>query len=473
MSARTSAFRRATPVAVVVLALLAALACVSASSFAATKTTATTKTTAATTKTTSTAPSGGGAASDGSGAAGGSGAAAGSGASGSAAKAGGPPAIKAPEAILVEPATGDVVYQRNATQRRPIASTTKLMTALLTLQHASLDDVMTTIDYHAGAAESVAGFGKGEHVTVRDLLRALLITSANDAAATLATRIGGTRAKFVQMMNAKAKQLGLNDTHYDNPIGLDGPTNYSTATDLAKLTLILRQNAFFRQTTDLRQVTLKSGAHPRTFANRNLLVRNVPAVNGVKTGHTNTAGYILVGSATRAGITVISVVLGDPSEAARDADSLNLIKYGLARYHVVTAIRKGQVVARAALAHRDQHVDLVSADTVKRTARKGDKLVVTVSGAPDTIDGPLPKGARVGTITVTQRGKAVARIPLVTADPIDAATFFDRLRDWLDSPVTLVLLAAFAVCSLYLVLLRRRAVRRRQERRRAGRGAPA
>jgi D-alanyl-D-alanine carboxypeptidase (penicillin-binding protein 5/6) len=97
--------------------------------------------------------------------------------------------------------------------------------------------------------------------------------------------------------------------------------------------------------------------------------------------------------------------------------------------------------------------------------------VVTVTGAPTTIDGPLPKGARVGTVNVLQRGKVVARVPLVTADAVDAATFFDRLRDWLDSPVTLVLLAAFAVCSLYLVLLRRRAVRRRQ-RRRAGRGAP-
>jgi D-alanyl-D-alanine carboxypeptidase (penicillin-binding protein 5/6) len=382
-----------------------------------------------------------------------------------------PPTVKAPAAILVEPATGDVVFQRNATQRRPIASTTKLMTALVTLEHASLDDVMTTVDYHGAPAESLAGFRGGERVTVRDLLRALLITSANDAAATLAQRVGGSRAKFVAMMNAKARELKLTDTHYDNPIGLDGKANYSTATDLAKLALILRRNQFFRETTDLRSVTLKSGAHPRTFANRNLLVRNVAAVNGVKTGHTNTAGYILVGSASRAGITVISVVLGDGSESARDADSLNLLKFGLDRYHVVTAVKKGQVVGHAALTHRDEQVDLAAASTVRRTTRRGDKLVVTVEGAPATIDGPLPKGARVGTVVVTQRGKVVARVPLVTAEPVDAATFFDRLRDWLGNPLTLVLLAAFAVCSLYLVLLRRRAVRRRQ-RRRAGRGAP-
>jgi D-alanyl-D-alanine carboxypeptidase (penicillin-binding protein 5/6) len=383
-----------------------------------------------------------------------------------------PPSVRAPAAILVEPATGDVVFQRNAGQRRPIASTTKLMTALVTLEHASLDDVMTTITYRGSTAESLAGFRGGERVTVRDLLRALLITSANDAAATLAQRVAGSRPAFVKLMNAKARALKLTDTHYENPIGLDSPRNYSTATDLAKLTLILRRNAFFRETTNLPRVTLKSGAHPRTFANRNVLVRNVPAVNGVKTGHTSTAGYILVGSASRAGVTVVAVVLGDPSESARDSDALNLLKYGLARYHVVTAVKKDQVVGHVALSHRgDEQVDLVAGQTVKRTTRRGDQLVVTVSGAPTTIDGPLPKGARVGTVTVTQRGKVVARVPLQTADAVDAATFFDRLRDWLGNPATLILLGAFALCSLYLVLLRRRAVRRRQSRR-TGRGAP-
>jgi D-alanyl-D-alanine carboxypeptidase (penicillin-binding protein 5/6) len=382
-----------------------------------------------------------------------------------------PPQVRAPAAILVEPATGDVVFARNAGQRRGIASTTKIMTALVTVEHASLDDVMTTVNYRASPIESQAGFRAGERVSVRDLLRALLVTSANDAAATLAERVAGSRAKFVALMNAKARSLGLANTHFANPIGLDNEQNYSTATDLAKMALLLRRNAFLRETVDRPKVTLRTGAHPRTFLNRNLLVRNVPAVDGVKTGHTNSAGYILVGSATRAGVNVVSVVLGDPSEAARDSDSLALLKYGLSRYHVVTALKKGQVVGSSALSHRDEHVDLVAGATVRRTARRGDRLVVTVRDAPATIDGPLPKGARVGTITVTQRGKVVARVPLQTADAVDAATFFDRLRDWLGSPVTLALLAAFAACSLYLVLLRRRAVRRRQSRR-AGRGAP-
>jgi D-alanyl-D-alanine carboxypeptidase (penicillin-binding protein 5/6) len=381
------------------------------------------------------------------------------------------PVVRAPAAILVEPSTGDVVFQRNAHQRLPIASTTKLMTALVTLEHASLDDVMTTVKYNAAPAESLAGFGAGERVTVRDLLRALLITSANDAAATLAARVAGSRSRFVTMMNAKARQLKLTDTHYANPVGLDNTENYSSATDLVKLTLILRRSAFFRATTDLARVTLRSGAHPRTFANRNLLVRNVPAVNGVKTGHTNSAGYILVGSASRAGVTVLSAVIGEPSEAARDSDSLQLLKYGLGRYHVVTAVGNDQNVGTVGLAHRNEQVGLVAGATVRRTARRGDKLTVTLEGAPTEVDGPLPKGARLGTVVVTQRGKVVARVPAVTADPVDAATFLQRVGDWLGQPLTLVLLGAFVLCSLYLVLLRRRAVRRRQARR-SGRGAP-
>jgi D-alanyl-D-alanine carboxypeptidase (penicillin-binding protein 5/6) len=379
------------------------------------------------------------------------------------------PQVRAPSAILVEPATGDIVFQRQADDRRAIASATKLMTALVALENASLDDVMTTVDYRAGAAESLGGFRTGEHVTVRDLLRALLVTSANDAAATLATRVAGSRAAFVRLMNRRAEQLGLVHTHYANPIGLDDDRNFSSASDLVKLTLILRRNAFFRETTDLARVTIRSGAHPRTYVNRNGLVRSVPVVNGVKTGHTLNAGYVLVGSATRDGVTVVSAVLGDPGEAQRDADSLTLLRYGLSRYRVAPVVRGGQGFGRARLAYRDESVALVAARGLQRTARRGERFRIRVVGAPSTVDGPLPRGARVGTLVIAQRGREVARIPLVTAKEVDAATFIERLQEFLGRGSTLALLAAFALCSLYLVLLRRRAVRRRERR---AKGAP-
>ncbi len=377
-----------------------------------------------------------------------------------AARAAGPPRVSAPAAILVEPATGDVVVGKRADARRPIASTTKLMTALLALERLSLDDVVVEVGYRAAPAESIAGFRAGERLSVRDELRALLLASANDAAATLAVRISGSRARFVRAMNARARALGLRDTHYANPVGLDDPGNYSSAADLVKLALVLRTHAFFRTTTNLPSVTIRSGAFPRTFANRNALVRAVPAVNGVKTGHTSGAGYVLVGSAERGGVTVLSAVLGTRSEAARDADSLALLRYGLSRYSRRTAVRAGRRYGRAGLRYRDGGVALVAERSVVRTARRGERLAVRVRGAPDELDGPLPRGARVGTIEVRQRGAVVARVPLVTATAVREASTGDRLDDLLGWPRTLVVPAVILLGSLSAVLLRRRATRR-------------
>jgi serine-type D-Ala-D-Ala carboxypeptidase (penicillin-binding protein 5/6) len=378
--------------------------------------------------------------------------------------AGDGPIVRAPAAILVEPATGDVVFQRNAHDERPVASTTKLMTALLTLERAKLSQTFTTIRYRPSAAESVIGLRAGERMTVADLLRGLLLASANDAAATLAARVGGTREHFVDLMNERARQLGLHDTHYSNPIGLDQEGNHSSAEDLVKLTLILRRNAFFRAVTNLPGATLKTGARPRTIANRNTLVRTVRAVNGVKTGHTSTAGYVLVGSATRNGVTVVSAVLGDPSEAARDADSLTLLRYGLDRYHRLAATVKGRAYATAKLAHRDQRVKFVATRTVRRTIRRGEHYQLRVVGAPRQIDGPLPAGARVGTIEVRWRGRAIERVALVTNRAVSGATVVQKAGGLIGRTLIVVLVAALALGSLQVVLLRRRMQRRRRGR---------
>lgn len=375
------------------------------------------------------------------------------------------PRISAAEAIVVEPSTQTVVYARNPGRRRQIASTTKMMTALLAVERASLDDVMVTAPYAGAPAESIAGFRAGERVTVRDLVSALLITSANDAAKTLAVRIAGSEAAFVRLMNQRARGLGLSGTSYDNPVGLDGPRNYSTATDLVKLAVVLRENAFLRGLMNRRSVRLTSGDRPRVFVNRNTLVRTVPEVNGVKTGHTARAGYLLVGSATRKGVTVLSAVMGEPSEAARDRDSLALLRYGLSRFRSVTVVRAGDRMTAIPLAFRGgDTVDAVASRTVRQTVQDPETLQVGVTGVPAELDGPLRQGSRVGTVIVSDGGRVVSRTPLVTARAVDAATFFDRLRSWLSRPLTLVLLAIFFASSVYLVSVRRAAVRRAAQR---------
>ena len=375
----------------------------------------------------------------------------------------GAPSLQARAAIVMEASTGDVLFAKNASDRRSIASTTKLMTVLVALQRSDLDDVFSAKPYRALTAESLIGLRAGERMSVRDLLRASLLPSANDAAATIAVGTMGSTKAFVAEMNRRAVALGLRDTHYTTPIGLDSVGNYSSARDLAKLAIKLREYEFFRRTTDLPSATLRSGARKRTVFNRNSLVRRVPVVNGVKTGHTNRAGYVLVGSATRDGVTVVSVVLGDPSERARDADSLALLRYGLNGYRAVTAVPEGRVVGEVALRYRgDDTVDVVAGTTVRKILRSNAKTRVTVTGLPVDVDGPLPRGSRLGTAIVRAGDKVIARIPVVTARPVPEAGLGTRLGDLISRSQTIVALLLLVVCSLPLVLLRRRAMRRRR-----------
>ena len=366
-------------------------------------------------------------------------------------------------AIVMEATTGDVLLAHNADQRRQIASTTKLMTVLVALERDDLDDVFSAADYNAAPAESQIGLRNGERMSVRDLLRAALLPSANDAAATLAVGTMGSTADFVKEMNRRADALGLRDTHFANPIGLDDPENFSTANDLARLAIRLRRYEFFRRTVDLEFATLRSGSVNRTVLNRNLLVRRVDAVDGVKTGNTRRAGNVLVGSATRDGVTVISVVLGEPSERARDSDSLALLRYGLDSYDARTVLPEGRVLGRVGLRYRgDDSVDVVAGDTVKRILRSGARTRTTVVGLPTEVDGPLPRGTRLGTAVVRHGDQTLARVPVVTARPIAEASLGTRLDDMLRRSQTIIALAALLVCSLPLVLLRRRALTRRR-----------
>ena len=264
-------------------------------------------------------------------------------------------------------------------------------------------------------------------------------------------------------MNKRAAALGLRDTHYTTPVGLDDAGNYSSARDLAKLAVRLRAYEFFRRTTDLPRATLRSGSRKRTVVNRNTLVRNVEAVNGVKTGHTNRAGYVLVGSARRAGVTVISVVLGEPNERARDADSLALLRYGLNAYEAVTPLPQGRTLGKIDLRYRrGESVNVVAGASVRRVLREGTRTSVTVSGLPAEVDGPLPRGSRVGTATVRAGKEVLSRVPVVTARSVQEAGLGTRLSDLASRSQTIIALIVLLVCSLPLLMLRRRAMRRKR-----------
>jgi serine-type D-Ala-D-Ala carboxypeptidase (penicillin-binding protein 5/6) len=365
-----------------------------------------------------------------------------------------PDVSSAAAAIVVDGRNGEVMFAKRPDVRRPVASTTKLMTALLALERARPREVFTAPAYDALPAESRINLRTGERMTVQDLLEALLLESANDAAAAIAENLSGTRSAFVADMNARADELGLENTSYANPIGLDDPSNYSSARDLADLTRLLLERPRFARIVDMPVAELDSGAVPRVIDNRNPLVASTPWVSGVKTGHTLGAGYVLVGSAAgRGGAKVISVVLGEPSDAARDADTLELLSWGLKQFKRVRVLDPERALARADIRYYDdERARLVPRRGAVVTVRRGERIRRRVR-PQEELEGPLPEGARAGLVTVLVDGEPVRRVALVTAGEVPEAGTLRVLTSVLGVPLTLLLGLAILLAAPIAVLL--------------------
>jgi D-alanyl-D-alanine carboxypeptidase (penicillin-binding protein 5/6) len=378
-----------------------------------------------------------------------------------------PPALSVTAAALYAPATNQILYGVNANKRVAIASTTKLMTALIVLQHVhKLSTVFTQNDYTSAAVDSQIGLEPGERMSVHDLLLALMLPSADDAAEDLAYNVGhGSEARFVSMMNAEARQLGLRNTHYTTPIGLDTPGNYSTAVDLVKLANYdLTHSAYFRRIVALPRATLYSGSHVRTVVNRNDLVGRYPWIDGVKTGHTADAGYVLVASGQRGGMALISVVLGTDSETTRDDNTLALLQYG-ENFRLWTPVRKGEVMAHPSVKEQASlHPTVTATAGYSRILPRSAEVRVAVA-VPHQLVGPLPAQSVVGTATVTVGKRVVARIPLVLTQKLPAVSGLSRAAKFVTRPLALVVIAAAAGMAALVV----RNVRRRRRIDRRGR----
>jgi serine-type D-Ala-D-Ala carboxypeptidase (penicillin-binding protein 5/6) len=253
-------------------------------------------------------------------------------------------------------------------------------------------------------------------------------------------------------MNDRAAELGLDHTSYANPIGLDEPGNYSSARDLATLARTLLQNPRFARIVDMPEATLETGIRPRTVENRNDLVAAYPWVSGVKTGYTLNAGNVLVGAAERGPrARVVSVVLGEPSEAARDADTLTLLRWGLARFRRVRVLDSRRALARTDIEYRDEEARLVPRRGAVVTVRDGQRLRRRVN-APDELEGPLPAGRRVGSVTVLVDGRPVRRVALVTAADVPGAGTLRVLVSVLGVPLTLLIALAILGAAILAIL---------------------
>ena len=336
-----------------------------------------------------------------------------------------PPRLGVRGAALIEESTDQPLFGENANGELAIASTTKLMTALITLEHTRLNRVFADPDVHLSSEDSQIGLEPGERMSVHDLLLAMLLPSADDAAIDLAYNVGhGSISRFVGMMNARARQLGLTHTHYATPSGLDTPGNYSSANDLVKLARYdLQHEPFFRFAVRQTHAVLRTGNHARSVTNLNGLLR-FPWINGVKTGHTLDAGYVLVASGIQGGITLIDAVIGTSSEAARDSNALALLQWGFSNFGLRTPLHAGKVLARPAVTGiapgaPGAHARLIAASTYTHVFPRSASVTLRVH-APAQLTGPLPAQSSVGWVSVVENHRVVTRVPLLLVSAVPA-----------------------------------------------------
>jgi D-alanyl-D-alanine carboxypeptidase (penicillin-binding protein 5/6) len=262
-------------------------------------------------------------------------------------------------------------------------------------------------------------------------------------------------------MNRTAKRLGLDETSYANPIGLDAPGNYTSPRDLADLTLALRDDELFRRIVDTPRITLHSGDHPRTITNRNTLLLTHPWISGVKTGYTPAAGNVLVATGMRKGVTLLSVLMGEPTEASRDSDTLALLDYGFSLYRRERAVHRGERVGSAAVPNADTRVSLVAVSGVEATVRRGEGVDVSLN-APAAVEAPIHRGERLGTATVMVGGKPAGRVPAIAARAVTpvASGLVASTDDAIPGPRIVVWLLV-AAAAAFVILIAAALVRRR------------
>jgi D-alanyl-D-alanine carboxypeptidase (penicillin-binding protein 5/6) len=383
------------------------------------------------------------------------------------ARAAAAPSLAVGSAALYAPATGQMLYGDALNRESAIASTTKLMTALIVLEHVHrLGTVFTDPDYFPASSDSQIGLQPGDRMTVHDLLIAMMLPSADDAAEDLAYNVGhGSVARFVGMMNARARQLGLTHTHYTTPIGLDTAGNYSTAADLVKLAdYDLTHSRFFARVVALPSAELRTGP-VRYVVNRNDLVGRYRWINGVKTGHTADAGYVLVASGHRDAMTLISAVLGTDSEAARDDNTLALLDYGFANFRSQTPVHAGEVMARPTVKDSPgKHAVVRAARGFTRILARSERVRIRVE-VPRQLAGPLPGQSIVGTALVLADGRVLARVPLVLGRALPAVSGLTIAVRFVTKPLMLLFLVALLLLATTTVGLGRR----RRRLRRGGR----
>ena len=345
------------------------------------------------------------------------------------------PKIEAEAAIVMEVKTGRVLYDKNAYSKRSIASTTKIMTAILAIENGNLDELVTVSKRAAAIGGSTIHLKAGEKLSLRDLLYGLMLNSGNDAAIAIAEHIGGTVEDFAEMMNKKARELGAKNTNFKTPHGLDTPGHYSTAYDMALLTRYALQNKVFNEIVRTQSAQIPG----RSLHNTNEMLDLYAGADGVKTGYTGQAGRCLVTSATRNGFRVISVVLNCPSRTSRANSSKKILDYAFDNYKMYTLVKINDVLARIPVIKGvRKDVPILPIEEIQFPLRydEVENLKARID-LPDEFHAPVDPGIEVGKIEYIANGKVIAETALKTGAGVRRKGFFDYfeqiMTEWIKS----------------------------------------
>lgn len=356
-------------------------------------------------------------------------------------KAEAPITLTSPSAILCEASTGQVIFEKNADERRPVASVNKVMTILLTLEEVdegrvSLEDQVTVSPRAASMGGSQAFLDAGERYKLSELLKTVIVASANDSAVALAEHLAGTEESFVRLMNMRAEELGLTNTHYANCTGLPAQEHYTTARDVAKLSAQLDLHPiYYRYSTIWMDEIKHRGGRVTSLTNTNRLIRFYPGCDGYKTGSTNEARYCVSATAKKEGMRLIAVVLGTPAGQTRFDEARAMLEYGFANVQLVTPIAQGQALDMTVpvrLGGRDE-VSVLSGGTCSLLERRGEKNALSLEAAlVEKVNAPVYAGDVLGEIRVKRGDEVVAVVPAVAGEDVQLPGMVDaliRIRD--------------------------------------------
>ena len=336
-------------------------------------------------------------------------------------------APNAKSAIMIEASTGEILFQKNAYEKLPPASMTKMMSILLILEeiekgNLKWDDEIVASETAASMGGSQIFLEAGEKMTVTELLKGISIASGNDATVAMAEKIAGTEEAFVKRMNERAKGLGLKNTHFVNSTGLDIDNHYSSAYDMSLIAKeLVKHEKILEFTGTYEEYLRKDSDNPFWLVNTNRLVRFYKGVDGLKTGYTSSAGYCLTATAKRDDMRLITVVMNEPDTSKRSSDTTKMLDYGYNVYTVENIIDNSTTIDKKKVElGKKEEVDIISKETITILRKKSDKdRNIVYKANIDKIVAPVKKGDKVGTIDILEDNKVISTIEATVKEDIN------------------------------------------------------